>query len=188
MAGATLIELDNADVLSATRKALQVLENPQLMFQDMGEYLLTSHIARFAAQVSPDGTPWAPLSPRYLKRKKKNRDKILILDGYLLNTMRYQADQFGLLFGSNRPYAALMHFGGEVKRAARASEVFFKRDKAGNVGNRFVKKAKSNFAQAVQVGEHVANYPARPWLGTSDDDNLQLLAIASKHLKNAFTP
>lgn len=185
MAGATL-ELDSLAVTDALGRAIAVLRDPQRIQIDMGEYLLRAHILRFAAQVSPDGVPWAPLSPRYQKRKKKNRDRILFLDGYLANTMRYQVMGGELLFGSNRPYAALMHFGGEVQRAARSQELYFKRNRDGSVGNRFVKKKRSDFAQTATVGSHKVRYPARPFLGTSDQDNLELLQITIRHWDRAI--
>ena len=185
MAGATL-EFDNQVVLEAIRQAVEVMNSPETMHRDMGEYLLRAHFLRFAAQRAPDGTPWTPLSPRYQRRKPKNRDKILILDGYLMNTLRYQTDPEGLEVGSNRPYAALMHFGGTVQRQARQASVYFKTDKQGNVGNRFVSKKKSNFAQDVKVGAHKATYPARPILGTSEEDNQRLVAIAMEHMQRAL--
>lgn len=114
MAGITL-ELNAQATLGALRKAVAQLENPQPMFNDMGEYLLRSHSTRFKQQQTPDGQPWTPLSPRYKKQKKKNADRILFLDGYLANTLRYQTSPSELQFGSNRPYAALMHFGGVVQ-------------------------------------------------------------------------
>jgi phage virion morphogenesis protein len=80
-------------------------------FADIGEYLLQAHDDRFAAQESPDGTPWAPLSPGYLARKPKNQDKILVLDGILADTLGYNADPTELTFGTNRIYGATHHFG-----------------------------------------------------------------------------
>ncbi|MGY0523026.1 phage virion morphogenesis protein, partial [Pseudomonas aeruginosa] len=83
------------------------LGDPSVLLQDIGELLLNIHRHRFRAQVSPDGTPWQPLSPAYLRRKRKNRDKILTLDGHLRNLLRYQVEGNELLFGSDRPYAAI---------------------------------------------------------------------------------
>ena len=181
MAGATL-EFDNGKALTAIQAAADAMGNPEPMLRDMGEYLLIAHDARFAGQSAPDGTPWPALSPRYQRRKRKNADKILMLDGYLKNLLRYQVDGGELLFGSDRPYAAIQHFGGEIQIAARSQQAYFQRGRDGEVGNRFVAKRRSNFAQWVTMGPYTIRIPARPFLGTSEQDDDELLAIAQRHL------
>lgn len=159
------------------------LADPAPMLRDIGEYLMIAHDQRFASQASPDGTPWLALSPAYLKRKKKNRDKILVLDGFLKNTLRYQVSNNELLFGTNRIYGAMMHFGGSIDVAARSQQAYFRQDgKTGDVGNQFVSKRKSNFAQWVTIGAYTIQIPARPWLGISDDDNYAIAGIATRYL------
>jgi len=78
---------------------------------DIGEYLMLAHQERFDVQESPEGEPWAPLSERYLARKKRNRDKILVLDDVLAGTLRYQTTASSLLFGTDRIYGATHQFG-----------------------------------------------------------------------------
>ncbi len=185
MAGVTL-EFDAAGALAAINQAAQALGDPAPMFRDMGEYLLIAHDQRFASQTAPDGTPWQALSPRYQRRKKKNQGKILVLDGHLMNTLRYQASNDELLFGTNRKYGAIHHFGGDIEIAARSQQAYFRQDgRSGEVGNRFVNKSRSNFAQRVTIGQHTITIPARPFLGTSAQDNQELLAIATRYLTGA---
>lgn len=186
MSGATL-EFDNRKVLDSINAAAEAMGNPEPMLRDMGEYLMIAHDARFASQTAPDGTPWTPLSPRYQRRKKKNQDKILVLDGYLMNTLRYQVGGGELVFGSNRPYAAIQHFGGEIQMAARSQQAYFRQDrKTGEVGQRFVKKKASNFAQWVTLGPYTIRIPARPFLGTSPQDDAELENIALDYLQKAL--
>lgn len=78
----------------------------------IGEYLLESHHARFQLEVAPDGTPWDPLAPETLKRKK-GEDRILQDKGYLRDQLSYEATINQLLFGSNLEYAATHQFGRE---------------------------------------------------------------------------
>ncbi|MCY1366751.1 phage virion morphogenesis protein [compost metagenome] len=182
MAGVTL-EFASQAVLAVINEAAEAMGNPDPMLRDMGEYLLIAHDARFASQTAPDGTPWQALSPRYQRRKRKNQDRILVLDGYLANTLRYQVGGGELVFGSNRPYAAIQHFGGEIQIAARSQQVYFRQDgKTGEVGNRFVKRKASNFAQWVSMGAYTIRIPARPFLGTSEADDYALVNIAMKYL------
>ncbi|MGH8435517.1 MAG: phage virion morphogenesis protein [Pseudomonas sp.] len=182
MAGATL-EFDSQAVLAAINEAAEAMGNPTPMLENMGEYLLQRTEDRFASQTAPDGTPWQALSPRYQRSKKKNRDKILTFNGYLGKHFAYQINGSELLVGTNRVYAAIHQFGGELQRQARQSTVYFKQSKKGDIGKRFVKKTESNFAQDVNIGAYTIRIPARPFLGTSAADDDVLLQIAMKYIQ-----
>ncbi|WP_174892511.1 phage virion morphogenesis protein, partial [Ectopseudomonas toyotomiensis] len=54
--------------------------------------------------------------------------------------------------------------------------------KGGEIGRQFVRKDKSNFAQDVKVGPYTINMPARPWLGTSPEDDEQILQRVLKYI------
>jgi len=184
MAGTTsTIEFDSTDALRKINMVAAQLTIVYPMLRNMGDYLITSHMRRFEKQISPDGTPWKALSPRYLKTKRKNKDKILQFNGYLKNNMRYQVENDELLFGSDRPYAAIHQFGGDINIAARSQQAYFNQKKDGSIGQLFVKKKKSNFAQWVTIGAYKIQMPARPFLGTSEADNNELVAIAQRHLE-----
>lgn len=185
MAGAKL-DFDHKDVSAKIGAAIQGLDNPGPLFQIIIEYLTRVHRQRFRNQVSPEGTPWAPLSPAYKKRKHRNANKILTLRGYLAGTLRGQYDQTGLEFGTDRPYGAAQHFGAEIDRAASTREVYFRQKRDGSVGNQFVKKGKSNFAQTVNVGGYKIRIPARPWLGTNEQQNNQIVKKAHDYLQDAM--
>lgn len=186
MAGATL-EFDNRIALDAINAAAAALNDPERVLRDMGAHLMIVHRERFARQAAPDGTPWQALSPRYLRRKKKNKDKILQLEGDLRGNLRFQVSPNELLFGTNTKYAAIHHFGGEIKRKPAERSLYFRQGRDGTVGNRFVTKNKSNFAQQVNIGAYTIAIPARPWLGTSDSDDEDLVAIALSHIDRALS-
>lgn len=181
------IDSDSLALSDALGELLAKTGNLEPAFRDIGEYLMSAHRERFAAQQSPDGQAWAALTPKYLKQKRKNKDRILYLDGYLANTLRYQVSADELTFGSNRPYAAIHHFGGVINMPARMRTLHFKLQRDGSVGNKFVKKKRSDFAQDVQGKPYTVNMPARPWLGTSDADNLEILNIILRHLTGDFS-
>jgi phage virion morphogenesis protein len=177
-----------ADTVSAalqeTRAALRG-DGQRLMLEDIGEYLLRSTRDRAAQEKAPDGTPWAPLSPRYKRFKDKKRPGVpkLKFDFHMLG------DQFSqqvagdtLLVGTNAKYGAIHQFGGDIDRPARSTEVFFKRERDGTVGNRFVSRRKSNFAQRVTLPAYKITMTARPWLGLSREDETEVLAIAAEHV------
>jgi phage virion morphogenesis protein len=187
MAGATFdVDFNSLAAQDSLNQLLLATGDIKPALREIGEYLLIADRQRFEAQIAPDGSPWAPLSPRYLRRKKKNQNRILVLEGRLMNNRRYQVGENELQFGSNEPYAAIQHFGGEIEIPARTRTLYFKHDGKGNVGNQFVKKKKSNFAQDVQGKAHKIKIPARPNLGTSDADNLEILEIVIDHLDRAL--
>ncbi|MDO4698301.1 MAG: phage virion morphogenesis protein [Pasteurellaceae bacterium] len=160
------IEINQDTISTALAQAVAVLANPKAMFAEIGETLIEIHQIRFAQQQAPDGTPWQPLADWYKASKKRNADKILTADGHLRATLRYQASQKEVVFGSDRPYAAIHHFGGTIKPK-------------GNYPLKLGAGEKTPRAMQVEI-------PARPWLGLSAADEQQLVEIARSHLKNAF--
>lgn len=190
MAGAK-IEITRDLASPALARAMTELEGPgrRLMLKDMGEYLLRSTRERAARQVSPDGTAWQALSPRYKRQKDKMRPGLPMLkfDNHMLgDRLSWQVEgDHTLRVGTNAPYGAAQHFGHAYQRKARAQELYFSY-KAGAVSPRFVKKRKSNFAQIANIGAHTVTLPGRPWLGLSAQDETELVEIAWDHLGRAL--
>ena len=119
MAGAKIgIEFDHYLASTALRRALGLMGgNVEPLMRDIGELMLNSHSRRFQDQTDPQGRPWEKLSPEYATRKKRNRDKVLVLEGILASTLRYNAGPNGLEFGTDRPYGATHQFGrGNIPR------------------------------------------------------------------------
>lgn len=118
MSGSSLkldIHYSQREATDALRRLAVAGGDMEPAFRDIGEALLNSHQERFERQESPDGDRWEPLSDRYLARKKKNRDKILILEGDLRDLLRYQASQDALELGTDRIYGASHQFGDDSR-------------------------------------------------------------------------
>ena len=180
MAGSNItITVDELDSPAKIARIEAALANPKDLLRELGGYLLGSTKDRFKAQAAPDGTPWQALTPRYLKRKHRNKDKILTLRGYLRSQMAYQLEgEDAVAVGSRLKYAAIHQFGGEIKRAERQAEIFRRQNKAGKLSRLFTKKKnKTAVATKVTIGAHTIAMPARPFLGVSADDER---AIAEK--------
>jgi phage virion morphogenesis protein len=115
MAGAALtinVEINDREVLAAMRRLHAAGTDMAPVFSSIGERMLINTRARFGKQESPEGVAWAPLSPAYRARKKKNKDKILIAFGYLFGPgLRYQASASGVEFGTDRIQGATHQFG-----------------------------------------------------------------------------
>lgn len=112
MAGA-YIEIEDGQVLAAINRLIDLGARPEPALKEIGEALLQSTERRFRSQAAPDGQPWAPLSPAYARRKaRKGRgDLLLVYNGYLASTLRYQVSGDELMVGSDRQYAAVHQFG-----------------------------------------------------------------------------
>ena len=162
-------------VRHALNRLLQSGRNLSPVLKDIGEHLLDSTQQRFARQTAPDGSLWQALSPQYQSAKKRNENKILMLDGHLSGTLRWQVSGNTLLFGSDRVYAAIHQFGGKTR--AHTIRPRSKKALAWPGGKHPVKKV-----------EHPgSDIPARPFLGLSADDERDIVDIVHDHLQDAWT-
>lgn len=102
------IEINDGDVLAALHALQAKARDPSPALSAIGELLMESTKQRFQAGQAPDGTPWAPNSPRTLK-EKKGPPKPLISTGILADTIHWQLIDGGqgVMVGSNR-YAAII--------------------------------------------------------------------------------
>lgn len=114
MAGITLdYRIEDEQVRRALDELVRRGGDAEPAMAAIGEDLDRSHRDRFDHQVSPDGNPWAPLDPTYKARKPRRKNEILVLNGYLRDTLRYEAGPDSLAFGTDRVYGATHHFGDE---------------------------------------------------------------------------
>ena len=115
MSGASVTFTANDDAAIDHLRALasgQGLDTTPLMNR-LGEYFQESTQQRFTTQTDPQGQAWGPLSPGYVKRKKKNQGLILTLNAYLRRGIHYQVEgQDTVAWGSNSVYAAIHNLGG----------------------------------------------------------------------------
>lgn len=117
------IRLDDEKALRSLSQIAQNLQQGKKLHGMLGEALRQIHKVRFEKeQASPEGEKWQPLSPKYRAKKKRNADKVLIRDGYLKNLLRYQTNDSGVVFGSDRKYARLHQFGSS-KASGRGSGI-----------------------------------------------------------------
>lgn len=154
MAGAMLdVRLDTSQAGEALAKLAERLGDITTPLLDIAEYLHQATDERFVKKIAPDGSPWAPLSPVTLARKKGPR--ILRESGLLQDTLRHQVSDNELAFGTDRVYGAVHQFG--QKRGASGT------NKRG---------------APIPWGD----IPARPYLGLSSEDESEILAIVGDYL------
>lgn len=158
------ITLNDTQALTKINQLAQKLQDRHQLYGIFGETLRSRHRDRMKAQLTPDGSKWKPLQSWYSSTKSSNR--VLHKTGELQNTLAYNILPNGLEFGSNRPYAAIHHFGGVIKP---------KRKKALMLGA----NAQFGFAKQVKI-------PARPWLGVSNKDGDVLLKKTENYLRKVM--
>lgn len=122
---------------------------------------------------------WAPLKPATLAAKKKQGygEKTLIRRGTLRSSITQNSDRTSAVVGTNLVYAAIHQFGGNIGIPARSQQAYFKQNKDGSVGNLFVRKGQSNFAQWHTRGAHTIGIPARPFLKLTERASFHLMQI-----------
>ena len=82
--------------------------------------------------------------------------------------------------GTNLAYARIHQLGGEIAHFARSQRVSLKRIRK---RYRFVRPGtKGAEERKVTIGEHSVTIPARPYLGFSEEDRANLIAIGEEWL------
>ncbi|WP_238707760.1 phage virion morphogenesis protein [Comamonas testosteroni] len=162
----------------------EAMGNTAPLLARIGEYLQDATRDRFKTQSGPDGTAWQPLQPRYQRRKKQNKDKILTLRGYLRGQIHWQPDgDDAVLVGTNSKYGAIHQFGGDIDRPAYSTKVRLRTTAKGDLMRQKGKQNLAIFARKTQkrvreswheVPAHQIKIPARPYLGINAADQEQV--------------
>jgi phage virion morphogenesis protein len=152
------VQFNAGPVLARLADARAKLTDMRPVFQDVGEYLVTSTRKRLVAGTAPDGRRWRAKSPTtlaaYLRRGDGARPDPLIGPSRRLST------EIGLIVtadsaevGSSLIYSAVQQFGA----------------RKGSLGPR----------------SPWGDIPARPFLGLSPDDERTIVEIVDEHLDEA---
>ncbi|GAB6100434.1 hypothetical protein JCM16358_23130 [Halanaerocella petrolearia] len=129
------------------------------LHKEIGEYLVEATKDRFKDEESPDGDKWEKSH-----RAKAEGGKTLSDKGTLKNSITYKATSKKTDVGSNIIYAAVHQQGKEIK-VKNADYLHFK------AGGRWAKKKK------VEI-------PARPFLGISEEDQVEVKHIIKDRIDN----
>lgn len=125
----------------------------------------------FAAQGRPEWPDLAESTKRRRAKKGKWPGQILQESGQLASSIESGSSATAAWSGTNKEYAAIQQFGGEIRQYARSQKIYLRaNEKTGEIGHRFVKKRRSNFSQWVTIGDHLIKIPARPFERLTEDD------------------
>lgn len=172
------IQVNDAEITALLTKAVARLADTSPMMVEIADTLLASTKARFASQKGPDGSAWEPRSPVTLKRYKDQGFKfggILHLSGQLRQNIFSQSGPDFAEIASPERYAAVMQFGAEQ----------------GQFGARMGRTKPSQKRPKSQdyfFPLPWGNIPARPFLGLSDEDRVNVVDIITEWVSGSFQP
>ncbi len=158
------ITLNTAEFADAIQGLSAIMRRPAGVMGEIGEAMILSTQERAAAEQSPDGTAWPKLNPGYAAAKRGG--SMLRETGRLLSSLSRKVDGNRVVVGTNVIYAAIHQFGGTIRPKAAGRLAF-------RLGRTRV------FARSVRI-------PARPFLGVSDADRAEIMAIFQDHARRAM--
>jgi phage gpG-like protein len=133
-----------------------------------------------------DGVPFKPLSRQYLKYKKRNKDKILYLNGLLFASIRpaiVETDRVVISAGSSKvPYAQIQNEGGTIYHPPRSETFQRNRYTTGAKGKMFGGMGafkKGIKSDKIYEGQSYKGYnvtiPQRRYMGPSAELNQRII-------------
>lgn len=154
------LEVKNDRISIALAQVSAALDDDTKLMTNIGEELAASTKRRFLAGEAPDGTKWAPKSEHTLRSYGAKGDPRPLFgpSGRLSSEIKSEAERGRVEIGSALIYAAVMHGGAE----------------AGAFGS-------TSGGQPIPFGD----IPPRPFLGVSDQDEEDILAIGTEWLERA---
>ena len=156
------IEISDQQILDAFNRLQAAALDLSPAMKTIAGLLESRTAENFANQSGPTGA-WAPLK-NVPRNKRRSSPQILVDTARLKNSITSQFGPDSAVVGTDVVYAAIHQLGGDIQIAARSQQAYFKQAKDGSIGNRFVKKSQSNFAQWHTRGAHTVHMPARPFL------------------------
>ncbi|NNH86247.1 phage virion morphogenesis protein [Acinetobacter terrae] len=165
------IDVDGDSPILAILKNLSDFEQRKSeLFEGIGNIVVDGIRSRWEGGEGLEGK-W-PLSVRVMREGGTTLRK----NSRLLDSVTYNVLPDGVEIGTNVVYGAIHHFGGDIKHEARTRKTFFRQNmRNGEVGNRFVRRGRSNFMKETMGKAYTVKIPRRPWLGITEDEEQSIL-------------
>lgn len=136
----------------------------------------------FSAQGRPG---WKPLSENTIAERQRLGywpGRILQRTGELVTSITAESDANRALVGTNKIYAAILNFGGEIMQAARSSLFTRNRSKGGKFAHGTGIKAKGG-AGKITFGQRLIKIPGRAFMMLSPRGIEKILEAVKSFLK-----
>ncbi|HCB2353220.1 TPA: phage virion morphogenesis protein [Escherichia coli] len=172
------ITYDIGDFERSLGELIKRLDNREPLMRELAAAMGDAVEENFAQQGRPEWMGWSPAYAR-----KRAGGKILQKSGRLASSITQFSTNDEAVVGTNVKYARIHQEGGEIRIAARSQRAYYRQHKNGSVGNRFVKKSRSNFSQWNTIGAYTITMPARPFLHLTEDDVDRMETTAENYLR-----
>lgn len=164
------VTFNDGAVLDALGRLEAGMNDTTPLMRQIGAYGVRSTQERFMTETAPDGSRWAELNPAYAELKGPGRN-ILTGDGYLKDTMHFDASAREVSWGSPMIYSRVHQFGATI--SAKGKPLTFL---LGNVGS-------SGLVPVFLVRVRSVTIPARPYLGVNGEDREEIEALAGDYIR-----
>ena len=172
MAGVAIRIDGRTEAIAALGAIAARARNSQGLWENIGEYMVSSTVENFVTERGPGGDPW----PQSLRAKFEG-GKTLTDSARLQKSITFNASPAGVAVGTNVLYAAIQQFGGTI--TAKTPEGLFIQFGA---KGRTAKTRRGKTAGGKWRGEirrpMSVTLPARPFLGVDAEDEAEILRIA----------
>lgn len=176
------ITYDIGDFERSLGALISRLEHREPLMREMAAAMGDAVEENFASEGRPAWARWK--SNAYWAKRRGG--KILQKSGRLAGSITQLSDNDEATVGTNVAYARIHQEGGTINIPARSQKSYYRQSKDGSVGNRFVRKSKSNFTQWHSMGSYKISMPARPFLHLTEDDVSRMEDTAEAYLSRIF--
>ncbi|CDK63342.1 mu-like bacteriophage G protein 2 [Morganella morganii IS15] len=168
----------NTDAFEAALdKLVRGLESREPLMRRLAGLMADAVEENFEQEGRPKWMGWSPSTAR-----RRRGGRILQLSGRLAGSIGSYSDNDSAVVGTNVKYARIHQEGGEISMPARSQQTYYRRRKDGTVGNRFVRKSRSNYSETHSVGPYKVKIPARPFLQLDDWDQYRMTLTIEDYL------
>lgn len=167
------VNIDDSEVQKELQRLANAGLNMRPLYLSIGEQLLNSTQERFRTSTAPDGSRW----------ESNAQSTYLALIGKKEERQDGRINQRGI----NRIVAKKPLIGELGWNGGLADQIYYQADEDGvSIGSPKPYAAMQQFGGTKAQFPHLwGDIPARPYLGLSDEDNEDILAMALDHLANA---
>ncbi len=167
------IKINTDGFEAALDKLVRGLENREPLMRRLAGMMADAVEENFAQEGRPKWMGWSPSTAR---------GRILQLSGRLAGSIGSYSDNDSAVVGTNVKYARIHQEGGEIDIPARSQRAYYRMGKDGTVGNRFVRKSRSNYSEWHTLPAYKIKMPARPFLQLDDWEQYRMVLTIEDYL------
>ncbi|HCT6817420.1 TPA: phage virion morphogenesis protein [Morganella morganii] len=171
------IKINTDGFEAALDKLVRGLENREPLMRRLAGMMADAVEENFAQEGRPKWMGWSPSTAR-----RRRGGRILQLSGRLAGSIGSYSDNDSAVVGTNVKYARIHQEGGEIDIPARSQRAYYRMGKDGTVGNRFVRKSRSNYSEWHTLPAYKIKMPARPFLQLDDWEQYRMVLTIEDYL------